>query len=46
MEDFKQISFRYYGFSVAINPFLWTVGKRVCITRMGTSRNYSTYTII
>ena len=40
--DFKKTLSRYYGFSVAINLFLWGVS----ITRMDTNRNCSTYTII
>ena len=43
--DFKRTSFIYYEFSIAINVFLQDF-KGVCITRMGTDKNCSTYTII
>ena len=44
--DFKKTSFRCHGFTVAIYVFLEAVGKGVYITRMGTSRNYGTYSTI
>ena len=39
--DFKNTSFRYYGFSVAMY-FCETVDKDVCITEMCIGRNYHT----